>query len=153
MTSTRTHGGKMIWAFVEHEHEELVAGIDRIHVVAEELATLPADRKSASVAKVLRWVNDTLKPHMAWEELWLCPQINDRAQTPWVTRLVRFDHRQIAHQADRLKMHQSHLDNGPSSETIVQVFSDLIGLEALLRANLEREEHFLVPLLEREAGR
>jgi len=28
---------------------------------------------------------------------------------------------------------------------------DLFGLEALLRANLEREETFLLPLLEREA--
>lgn len=153
MTSTRTQSRQMVWAFAEHEHEELVAGIDRIHELAEELAGLPADRTSATVAKVLRWVDETLKPHMAWEESWLCPQIDDRAQPSWVTRLVQFDHRQIAHQADRLRTHPSHLDGGPTRETVTQMFRDLLGLETLLRANLEREEHFLMPLLEGDADR
>jgi hypothetical protein len=66
---------------------------------------------------------------------------------PWVIGLLRFDHRQIAHQADRLRTYQPNLDHGASSETVVQVFSDLLGLETLLRANLEREEHYLVPML------
>lgn len=149
MTSA-TGGRQVIWAFVEHEHRELLAGIDHIHEVADTLAAVPADRKSASVGKVIRWIDDTLKPHMAWEESWLCPQIDGQAEAPWVTRLVRFDHRQISRQADRIKAHQPHLDHGPSSETVVELLGDLLGLEVLLRADLEREEHFLVPLLERE---
>ena len=60
-----------------------------IHKAAEELAGLPADRKANSIAKVLSWVDETLKPHLAWEESWLCPEIDTRAQTTWVTRLVR----------------------------------------------------------------
>lgn len=153
MSSTTTHGRQMISAFVEHEHEELIAGIHHIHDVAEELAGLPADRMSIAVAKVLRWVDETLKPHMAWEESWLFPQIDDRAHTPWLTRMVRFDHLQIAHQSDRLRIDQLHLGHGPSRETVMRVSGDLIGLETLLRANLEREDHFLVPLLECEADR
>jgi iron-sulfur cluster repair protein YtfE (RIC family) len=148
MTSA-TGDRQAVWAFVEHEHRELLAGIDHIHEVADALATVPADRKSESVGKVLRWIDDSLKPHMAWEEAWICPQIADQPEAPLVTRLVRFDHRQISRQADRIKAHQPHLDHGPSSETVVELFGDLLGLEALVRADLEREEHFLVPLLER----
>ena len=153
MTSTSTQARHTISAFVEHEHGELVAALDHIHQVAEELASLPADRQAGSVAKVLAWVDETLKPHMAWEESWLCPEIDTRAQTTWVTRFVRFDHRQIARHARRLQEHQSHLDHGPSHETKVELFEDLLGLETLLRADLEREEHFLIPLLEAEADR
>lgn len=153
MTSTTTLSRQMIWAFVEHEHGELVAGIDHIHDLAEGLAGLPADRMSVAVGKVLRWVDETLKPHMAWEESWLFPQVDDRAHTPWVTRLVRFDHQQITHQANRLSNDQLDLGHGPSRETVMQVSGDLVGLETLLRANLEREDHFLMPLLENEADR
>ena len=153
MTQAGTDGRQMVGAFIEHEHEELIIGIDRIHEAAEGLASLPADRTFASVDKVLRWIDEALKPHVAWEEAWLFPQVDAWAQTPWLTRMVRFDHRQIALQAGRLKMHQSQLDRGRSRETVVQVSSDLLGLETLLRANLEREEHFLKPLFELEADR
>ncbi len=114
MTST-TGGRQVIWAFVEHEHREILAGIDRMHEVADDLATIPADRKSASVGKVLQWIEDSLKPHMVWEESWLCPQVDDQGEAAWVARLVGFDHRQILRQADRIKTHQGHLDHGPSS--------------------------------------
>jgi len=152
MTTTRTTGRQMVRDFVEHEHRELMVGIDHIHVVAAGLAALPADRRASSIATVVHWVDHSLKPHMAWEESWLCPQIRDRAIIPWVMGMLRFDHRQITHQADRLTTDQLDLGHGASSETLVQAFSDLLGLEMLLRANLAREEHFLVPLLEGEIG-
>ena len=49
MTSTSTQARHTISAFVEHEHGELVAALDHIHQVAEELASLPADRQAGSV--------------------------------------------------------------------------------------------------------
>jgi iron-sulfur cluster repair protein YtfE (RIC family) len=152
MTSTIAPSRHEISAFVEHDHEELVIALDSIHKVAAELAGLPPDRKANSIAKVLSWVDETLKPHLAWEESWLCPEIDTRAQTTWVTRLVRFDHRQIADQANRVKAHQ-WLDHGPAREAEAELFGDLLGLETLLRADLEREEQFLIPLLATEADR
>jgi hypothetical protein len=146
--TTASNGRQAIWAFAEHEHRELGAGIDRIHDLISALPSLPADRKSASVDKVLHWIDASLTPHMAWEESWLCPKIDDQLESTWVTRLVRFDHQQISRQANRIKAHQPHLDHGPSSETVTELLGDLFGLEALLRADLEREEHFLVPLFE-----
>ena len=153
MTSTSTYDRHGISAIVEHDHEDQLAALDGIHRLAEELAGLPADRKAKSIAKVLSWVDETLKPHLAWEETWLCPEIDTRAQTTWVTRLVRFDHRQIADQANRVEAHRSHLDDGSSREAEAGLFGDLLGLETLLRADLEREEHFLIPLLANEADR
>jgi len=153
MTPTSAQSRHEISAHVEHDHEDMVAALDSIHQVAAELAGLPAERKATSIANVISWVDRTLKPHLAWEESWLCPEIDARAQTTWVTRLVRFDHRQIADQANRVKAHQSRLDRGISREAEADLFGDLLGLETLLRADLEREEHFLIPLLANEADR
>jgi Hemerythrin HHE cation binding domain len=151
VTASATGGRQMNRSFVDHERGELVGGIDRMHEVACDLPTLSASMVSARVERVLRWVEETLEPHMAWEEAWLCPTIDDRAQTRWATQLVRFDHRQIERQAERLRVHRSQLEHGPSGGTITEVRSDLFGLEALVRATLEREQAFFLPLLEREA--
>ena len=151
MSAIGTGGRAMIRAFVDHEHHELAGGIDRIHDVACELPALSTPAMATRIDRVLRWVDETLQPHMAWEESSLYSTIDDRAQTRWATRLVRFDHRQIRQQADRLRAHRTGLQHGPSADTIVDLRCDLFALEALLRANLEREETFLLPLLEREA--
>ena len=87
-------------------------------------------------------------PHAAWEETWLFPQIDKRAQTPWATRLVRFEHRQISRQAELVGTHRLDVRHGPSALAAGELRSDLIALEALVRANLEREERFLLPILE-----
>lgn len=150
MTTLATESRQMIRSFVDHEHEELAAGIDRLHEVAWDLPSLSAPQMSTRLSSVLRWVEETLQPHMAWEERWLFPTIDDRAQTRWATRLVRFDHGQITKQAERLRTHRSQLEHGPAGDAIAEVRCDLFGLETLLRADLEREEIFLLPLLERE---
>jgi iron-sulfur cluster repair protein YtfE (RIC family) len=151
MTATEIGGRQMIRSFVDHEHDELVVGIDRMHEVACELPLLPAPQMTARVDGVLRWVDQTLHPHMAWEETWLFPTLDDRVPTRWATRLVRFDHRQITQQAERLRSHRPRLEHGPSADAISEVRCDLFGLEALLRADLEREEAFLLPLLEQDS--
>ena len=83
---------------------------------------------------------------MAWEDAWLLPQVDDQAETPWVTRLIQFDHRQITHEVDQLRTDHALLRQHPSREAIAQVSGDLSGLATLLRADLEREERFLGPL-------
>ena len=148
MTATTIDGREAVLSFVEHEHDELSAGIERIHDVACGLSDLPASEMLVEVGHVLRWVDETLRPHMAWEESWLFPQIDQRAHTPWATRLVRFDHRQISRQAEQVSTHRLDVRHGPSGSAAAQLRCDLLALEALLRANVEREEQFLLPLLE-----
>jgi len=152
MTGVSTDGRQAIQTFAAHEHEELAAGIGRIHALSEELSTMPVDQRAASIRRVLHWIDADLKPHMAWEECWLFPLIDARSHAPSATRLVRSDHQQIAEQAKRLDAHAACGGNLPSEQTATLV-ADLSGLEALLRANVEREERFVLPLLEREDER
>lgn len=152
MPGVSTDGRQAIHTFAEHEHEELVAGIGRIHELSEELATMPVDQRAASIGRVLHWIDADLKAHMAWEEYWLFPLIDARAHSPWATRLVRVDHQQIAEQAERLHAHAAYGGNLPSKQT-VELVADLSGLEALLRANVEREERFVLPLLDSDDER
>jgi iron-sulfur cluster repair protein YtfE (RIC family) len=148
MTTTATEGQAMIRSFLEHEHGELTIGLNQLHELAEQLSSLSVDRLLRRISTTVEWLEGTVAPHMTWEERWLFPQIDDRARTPWATRLVRFDHQQIVEQIHRLRAHRVHLEHGPTSEAIVEVRGDLYALEALLRACLEREERVLLPLFE-----
>jgi hypothetical protein len=149
--ATTIDGREAIRSFVEHEHAELVAGIDRIHAVACDLAAVPASEMAVMVGDVLRWLDRTLKPHMAWEEAWLFPQIDARARTPWATRTARFDHHQIAELAARIAARRMAVGTGPAGRTTTELRADLFGLEVLLRANVEREEAVLLPALDADA--
>jgi len=151
MTATGTDERRAIRTFAEHEHEELAVGIDRIHALGESLSTLPVDQRTAGVRRVLRWIDMDLRPHLAWEESWLFPQIDAQLRSHWATRFVRLDHQQIAAQAARLQADASGGASG--SKQTVSIIADLSGLEALLRANVEREERLILPLLEPEAER
>ena len=133
MTTMTTNGRPVTRALALLGQEELTDGIDRIRESAEELPGLPGDQRSATVARVLRWVDEVLKPHMAWEEDWLLPRIEGRERTPWATQFIRFDHRQIAQQAARLQLH-TLADGGATSDDARTLVADLTGLAALLRA-------------------
>jgi iron-sulfur cluster repair protein YtfE (RIC family) len=147
-----TEGRRAVRTFVDHEHQELGTAVGWIHKLTEGMSHLPADQRSDSVRRVLHWVDVDLKPHMAWEESWLLPNIDDHAMPHWAIGLVRFDHRQIAAQADRLRAHCAFGHPTPSSDVSTLV-ADLAGFEALMRAHIEREERFVMPLLEPEGDR
>lgn len=150
MAATSTDGRQAIRSFVEHEHHDLARGVDRIHETACEFTSLPANEMPARILGILHWVERTVKPHMAWEETWLYPQIDDRARTPWATRSIRYDHRQIGRRTDLLNADRISLEHGPTHAQSIETRCDLFALEALLRAHVEREERFLLPLLDRD---
>ena len=149
MTTTAA-GTEAIWAFEEHEHRDLVRGINRIHDVACEIGRRPTPELSVDVLDVLRWLDGTLEPHIGWEEAWLYPEIEARTGTPWATRAARFDHQQVREMAARLRADQALLSSGGGGDQQAEARCHLFGLEALLRAHIEREERFLIPLLEGE---
>jgi hemerythrin-like domain-containing protein len=84
---------------------------------------------------------------MAWEEAMLYPEIDLRAGTPWATRVSRFDHQQMRELAAKLRAGQHELGHRTASDPQADVRCRLFALEALLRAHVEREERFLIPLL------
>jgi hemerythrin-like domain-containing protein len=144
---TKTEATPAIWAFAEHEHQDLQRGINRIHDVACEVGQRPTPELSVDVISVLSWVRDTLEPHIAWEDGWLYPEIEARLGTPWATRAARFDHQQIREMAERLNGDQARLGARVEGADQAGTRCHLFSLEALLRAHLEREERFLMPLL------
>ena len=150
MAGVSTDERQAIRTFAKHEHEELAAGIGRIHELGEALATMPVDQRSAGIHKVLHWVEADLKPHIAWEEHWLFPLIDRRTHTSWATRYARFDHHQILAQAERLYAHSASGSHFPSRDAVMLI-ADLSALETLVRVTVEREERFLLPLLESDA--
>jgi iron-sulfur cluster repair protein YtfE (RIC family) len=141
------------WAFTEHEHRDLVRGINRIHEVACEIGRRPTPELAVHVLDVLHWMSGTLEPHVAWEEAWLYPEIDARTGTPWATRAARFDHQQIRSMATKVRADEQMLGS-PSvggrepGDHLADISGHLFGLEALLRAHIEREEHLLIPILD-----
>jgi hemerythrin-like domain-containing protein len=146
--TTQTGTTQAVWAFEEHEHRDLVRGINRIHDVACEIGQRPTRELSVQVLDVLRWLDDILEPHIAWEETWLYTEIDARLGTPWATRAARFDHQQLRELATRLRTDQHLLSGGVAGDQRPETRCHLFGLEALLRAHVDREERFLIPLLD-----
>lgn len=145
--ATKALGSPPVWAFAEHEHRDLVRGINRIHDVACEIGHRPTLELSVHVLEILDWLDRTFEPHIAWEEGWLYPEIDARTASPWATRAARFDHQQLRGMAARLRTDQHLLSNRAAGDQQSETRCHLFGIEALLRAHIEREERFLIPLL------
>lgn len=146
--ATTAGGVQGVWAFTEHEHRDLARGINHIHEVACEIGRAATPDLSVSLLGILHWLDDTLAPHIAWEEGWLYPEIARRLGTPWATRAAAFDHQQIRVLAARLRVDQHQLSARVDGDKQPEIRCHLFGLEALLRAHIEREERFLIPLLD-----
>jgi iron-sulfur cluster repair protein YtfE (RIC family) len=150
---TRTGlGSHVMRTFIEHEHAELRPGIERIHDSAFGLAQGPRPEAIDHIRDVTRWIDRVLRPHMAWEEGWLYPQIDERIGTPWATRAIRFDHQQICRVADRVRDDLTGMSHDSTLEGTLGTQHDLFALEALLGAHVEREERFLLPILDERLG-
>jgi len=135
-------------AFAEHEHRDLAPGIDRIHAVARAVGSVAASDRSIAVLDVIDWVRTVLQPHAAWEDAWLYPEIARRAGSPWATKLMAFEHQQILEVTRKLEADRAVLRREAGKDEMVELQGHLFALEALLRAHIEREERFLIPLLE-----
>lgn len=151
--ATTAGTAQAVWAFTEHEHRDLARGINQVHDVACEIGRTSTPDLSVDLLRVLRWLDGTLAPHIAWEEAWLYPEIDRRLGTPWATRAANFDHQQLRVMAARLRVDQQLLGNREKGDLLSEVRCHLFSLEALLRAHIDREERFLIPLLEDDRKR
>jgi hypothetical protein len=148
MSSDLRLGAEVERRFIEHEHREMATGIGRIEDVAGLAGSLAAPDLSAALRNVLDWLHRTFLPHCDWEDSWLYPELDRIATTPWATRSMRFDHRQIRELIDRLEIDWELLRHEPTHRHLGDIRARLYGLHALVRCHVEREERFLVPLLD-----
>lgn len=136
-----------VWSFAEHEHRDLVRGLNRIHETACEVQGWVAPELPTHLVGVIDWFDHVLAPHLSWEEAWLFPEIDGRTGTPWSTRPARFDHQQIRSMVDRIREDRALLQAVDAAARLPEIKCHLFGLEALLRSHIEREERFLIPIL------
>jgi iron-sulfur cluster repair protein YtfE (RIC family) len=145
---SRTDVGDVpVSAFAEREHRDLDRGLDRIHLVASEMARRPTPELSSLVLGVLNWLHSTLDPHIAWEEAAAYPEIDIRAGTTWATRSARLEHRQIRARIARIQRDWVSLHDAAHPDGRTEAQANLFALEALLRAHLDTEEELLIPVL------
>jgi iron-sulfur cluster repair protein YtfE (RIC family) len=146
------HDAVAVEAFAMQEHRELFPWIDRIRDIGCSIGHVPAGDLAVSLHRVLVWLQGDLESHAAWEEAWLYPQIDDRAGSPWATRTMRFEHHQIRAAVRRLAAEQADLGHELSRSQAGTLAGHVFGLEAILRAHIEREERVLLPLLDDPAA-
>lgn len=143
----RHEASEALLAFTDHEHRELVRGIERIHDTACEIGSVPMRDTVLEVSAVLAWYDRELLPHLIWEEGWLYPQIEAAMGTPWATRAARFDHAQVRAMVERLRRDEARAVDHTDHAVVVDLRCRLFSLESLVRAHLEREEQLLLPAL------
>lgn len=132
--------------FVAHEHDEMRRGLNRLHDVGSLIGT--TEEIAAAALHVLHWVDGVLDPHARWEDAWLYPEIDERAGSPWATKLMSFEHQQIRDAAIALATARTTLRQARTPAALIELRARLFALEAILRAHIAREERFLIPLLE-----
>jgi hypothetical protein len=148
-----TEVSEAVLAFTEHEHLDLARGIDRIHEVGCTIGTRPSTETLLAIRDVLRWAGSVLEPHLAWEESWLYPRIEQLTGTPWSTRSARYDHGQVRGQIARLQSDELLATRDLTPTVAAELRCRLFSFEALVRAHIEREERLLQPVLIEDAGR
>jgi hemerythrin-like domain-containing protein len=139
-------------AFASHEHRELGRGIDRLHEVGAMRGT--KEELSVAILEVIHWIDTVLEPHAHWEDRWLYPEIDERAGTAWATRLMVYEHQQIRDAAHALASARTalHDDSAPAGAAMMELRGRAFALEAIIRAHMEREERFLIPMLDDETA-
>jgi hemerythrin-like domain-containing protein len=137
--------------FAAHEHRDLMPGIHRIHETGCLVGHVTVGDLAVAVHRVVSWADHELAEHAAWEEKWLYPELDRRAESCWATRMLRFEHQQIRDLVRRIDAEEVLLAHELSRDDANKLRSDLFGLESLLRAHMEREEKVIAPVLEGEA--
>lgn len=134
--------------FAAQEHRDLAVGLAHIGETIERSCDLTSTELWARLHRALGWLERELKPHLTWEDVWLYPQLDDLAGTSWATKLPRFEHRQIEAVIAALESDSERWLGRATARTDAEVVAHLSAIRALIAAHMEREERFLLPLLE-----
>jgi hypothetical protein len=148
MVVERTHGAAIERRIVEQEHRELSHSIARIDDVAHLVGTLGVNDLRVAIDTLVRGLRSGLLAHADWEDAWLYPHMDNLAGTPWATRMMRFEHKQIAALVDTIASDARRLQERSAPIHLEEIRSHLCALHTLVTSHLERETHFLVPLLD-----
>ena len=134
--------------FEAQEHRDLALGLAHIEDIVERSPELGPRVCGRGCTTTLGWLDHEVRPHMAWEDRWLYPQLDEIAGTPWATRSAahgaspdRTDDRGPRGRSERWFGHAT-------PQTAAEIVQHLGAIRALIAAHIEREERFLLPLLD-----
>ena len=133
--------------FEAQEHKGLALGLTHIEEIIERASELGSEGLWARLHETLRWLDHEIRPHMAWEDRWLYPQLDEIAETPWATRSARMEHRQIEKMITTLEADSERWLGHATPHTCAEVVQHLSAIRAVLATHVEREERLLLPLL------
>ncbi len=133
--------------FEAQEHRDLALGLSHIEEIVTRASELGPDGLWGRLHETLRWLDRDVRPHMAWEDRWLYPQLDEIAESPWATRSARLEHRQIERMIAALETDSDRWLGHATPRTGAEVVQHLAAIHAVLATHVEREERLLLPLL------
>jgi hemerythrin-like domain-containing protein len=134
--------------FASHEHRDLAVGLAHIGETIERSTELTSTELWARLHRALGWLERELKPHLTWEDTWLYPKLDQLAGTTWATKLPHYEHRQIEALIAALESDSERWLGRSTPRTDADVVAHLSAIRAVIATHVEREERFLLPLLE-----
>ena len=134
--------------FAAHEHRDLAVGLAYIGETIEGSRAFTSAELWARLHHTIGWLRHELRPHVAWENAWLYPELDAIAGTPWATKLPRFEHRQIEAGIAALEADSVRWLGHSTPQSDADMVAHLSAIRALIGAHIEREDRFLLPLLE-----
>jgi hypothetical protein len=143
-------GARVEARIVNEEHRRLRVGVAMLEDTIEHAHSTAAPALIDRLHRVIQWMRRDFAPHTAWEDAWLYPALDRAAGTPWATRLLRFQHVQIAEVARQLELDAGVLRQHTAPEPIFTAIARMALLHGLLAAHLAQEERFAIPLLDGE---
>ena len=139
--------------FEAQEHRDLTLGLTRIEDLIEHAADLGSDALWARLHDTLRWLDREVRPHMAWEDRWLYPHLDEIAGTPWATRSAHMEHRQIERMIATLEADSERWLGHATPATRTEILQHLGAVRVVMATHVEREERLLLPLLDDQTQR
>ena len=122
------------------EHVALLEHIEHIRLTAREVPRLSPDERSAVVARVLAFLQQTLLPHARAEEAVLYPEWAELVGYPDAAVPMVHDHEAIAARIERLAA------TAPDDVDALQEL--LYGLHALIVVHFHKEEDIQLPVFD-----
>ena len=119
-----------------HEHRALEPLLTRLEGTADLVGTLPALELAGVLRSLLDRFEQTLLPHIGWEEGFCYPEIERLAGTPWATRCLHLQHEQLRRGVDHLEADWLRLREAPDHRAVLEVRGQLHEFHALLGSHL-----------------
>ena len=134
--------------FEAQEHRDLTVGLSRIDDLIEHAPELGSDALWARLRDARRWLDHEVRPHIAWEDRWLYPHLDEIAGTPWATRSAHMEHRQIERMIATVESDSERWLGHATPATRAEIVARLGAIRVVIAMHVEREERLLLPLLD-----